>query len=98
MSELPVCDGCNVPMNAQTYKDHACPAYKNQIWKNPLDHKMKLGRWKVPGAELSAKGNVLTGEAVEHAARSINPKPLRFPYLLFSFVGGVVAALLYFYG
>jgi hypothetical protein len=85
-------------MDAREYHDHECPAYKNEIWKNPLDHKMRVGRWKVPGAELSARGEVLTGDAVLHAARSIEQPKVRFPWLLLSLVGGIVAALLYSYG
>lgn len=62
-AEIMRCDGCNVPMDGQTYRDHDCPAYSKSEYKNPLDHKMKLANWKVPG-KVTARGRVIDGEVV----------------------------------
>ena len=88
-------------MDAATYHSHECPAYKGHQYKNPLEHKLREGRWKIPGATVSAKGRCLTDEeilaAVNGQGASNIPK-LRFPWLLLSFVGGIVAALVYTFG
>lgn len=54
-------------MDAVRYREHDCPAYRKSEYRNPLEHKLGVAQWKIPGVnvELSARGSVLTGDDVQ---------------------------------
>lgn len=78
-------------MTAEEYHAHECPAYLNLEWKNPLEHKLSLARWKIPGADLKAKGSVLTGDQIEEYIVRNAPRPYKFPWILTSILILMVA-------